>query len=103
MAQQVNEADFDAEVLQSTVPVLVDFYADWCAPCRQLAPLLDELSTESQGAYKVVKINTDENRDLAIKYDVSALPTLKVFKSGSVSETFVGIKDKQTLSEALSG
>jgi thioredoxin 1 len=102
MAQNVTEADFQSEVLSSDVPVLVDFYADWCGPCRMLGPVLEELSAESAGAYKVVKVNTDENRDLAVKYGVSALPTLKVFKGGEDVETFVGIKSKAVLKESLS-
>lgn len=101
MTTQVTDDNFQAEVLDSDVPVLVDFYADWCGPCRMLAPVLEELEGESGGQYKVVKINTDDSRELALRYDVSALPTLKVFKGGEVSETFVGVKPKDDLREAL--
>lgn len=102
MAKNVTETDFEAEVLSSEVPVLVDFYADWCGPCRMLAPVLEELSAEGEGAYKVVKVNTDEARDLAVQYGISALPTVMIFKGGQVVETFVGIKPKDYLKAALS-
>ncbi len=102
MAKNVTTAEFQSEVLSSDVPVLVDFYADWCGPCRMLAPILEELSAESGGAYKVVKVNTDDNRDLAVQYGVSSLPTLKIFKAGEVATTFVGLKPKADLKAALS-
>jgi thioredoxin 1 len=101
MTIQVTNDNFQAEVLDSDVPVLVDFYADWCGPCRMLAPVLEELSDESGGKYKIVKVNTDDDKDLALQYGVNSLPTLKVFKGGSVSETFVGIKGKDVLKESL--
>ena len=74
MAQQFNESNFDAEVLQSDTPVLVDFWAEWCGPCKMMGPLLDELSTEVDGQAKVGKVNVDECRDLAVKFGVRSIP-----------------------------
>jgi len=97
MPVELTQDNFDAEVLQSPVPVVVDFWASWCGPCRMLAPVLDELSNEANGRYKVAKLNTDDHGDVAAKYGVSALPTLKVFQNGQVVDTLVGLQNKDRI------
>lgn len=97
--EYVNNANFDEKVLQSKVPVLVDFYADWCGPCRALAPALEEVARESAG--KVVKVNVDEAPLLANRYGVSAIPTLLVFKDGEVVGEHIGMASKSMLKALL--
>ena len=97
----VTTETFKAKVLESPVPVLVDFYADWCGPCRALIPILAELSAEAEGRYKVVKVNTDDQPDLSVEYGVNALPTILVFKEGKVKGELVGLQSKARLVEAL--
>ena len=101
MAHEVTDGDFEQEVLQSDQPVLVDFWAPWCGPCRQIAPLIDEISQENSGTAKVVKINIDESPNAAQTYGVSSIPTLMVFKAGEVVERFVGAQPKARLQEAI--
>ncbi len=102
MAQQFNESNFDAEVLQSDTPVLVDFWAEWCGPCKMIGPLLDELSTEVDGQAKVGKVNVDECRDLAVKFGVRSIPLLLFFKDGQVADQIVGAgMSKDMLKEKL--
>jgi thioredoxin len=103
MAQNVTAADFKAEVLDSTVPVLVDFYADWCGPCRALAPVLDEIAATADGKYKIVKVDAQANESLANEYGVNALPTLLIVKDGQVTSKLVGLQPKARLVEALGG
>jgi thioredoxin 1 len=85
-----NDTTFDAEVLQSPVPVLVDFWAEWCGPCRMIGPMLDQIADETTGQAKVVKVNVDECRDLALRYQVRSIPMLLFFKGGQVADTVVG-------------
>jgi thioredoxin 1 len=98
---EVTDATFQAEVLNSTVPVLVDFWAPWCGPCRAIAPLLDELAGEYAGKAKVVKINVDDHQAVAQRYRVSSIPNLIVFKNGQVAQQIVGAVPKSRLSQAL--
>jgi thioredoxin 1 len=100
-AQPVTTANFDAEVLKSSTPVLVDFWAPWCGPCRAVAPTVDALATEFAGRAKVVKDNTDEDQDIAVKYGVGSIPTLMVFKNGEMVERVVGNRPKPELAALL--
>ena len=97
----VGDADFDSAVLQSSEPVLVDFWAEWCGPCRAIAPVLDELSSELEGKVKIVKLNVDENPDLAMKYQITSIPAMKVFNKGEVEKTIIGAKPKAALESDL--
>ncbi|MFO1022844.1 MAG: thioredoxin [Planctomycetales bacterium] len=98
---ELTEANFKEEVLDSSVPVLVDFWAPWCGPCRMIAPTVEALSTEMAGKAKIAKINTDNNTNLAIQYDISSIPALLLFKGGQIVEKFVGVTPKERLSAAI--
>ena len=86
----VNETDFDSKVLQSEVPVFVDFYADWCGPCNMFAPTIEALSEEYAGKVKFVKINVDNNQQLAMKYDIMSIPASMLFENGTVKDSLIG-------------
>jgi len=100
-AVELNQANFDQEVLSSKQPTLVDFWAPWCGPCRQLSPVIEQLAVSNAGKAKIAKVNTDENQDLAIKYGADALPTLLVFKNGQVVQRFRGVQPASRLQAAL--
>lgn len=96
-AVDITDANFEAEVLASTCPVVVDFWAPWCGPCRKLGPVLDEVAEELQGKIKVVKLNTDENLKTAKEYSIIGLPSLLVFKGGQAVERLVGLMPKSSI------
>ncbi len=100
-ALEVTTDNFDAEVLQAGEPVLVDFWAPWCGPCRQIAPMIDELADENAGSVKVVKVNIDESGELAQQYGVSSIPTLMIFKDGQTQTQLIGAQPKPAVQEAL--
>ena len=100
---KVDNANFDANVLQSKEPVVVDFWAVWCGPCKMIAPALDEIAAELQGKVKIAKLNIDENPELAAKFGVRSIPTLMMFKDGEVADMKVGAAPKTALSSWING
>ena len=98
---EFSDANFDETVLQSDIPVLVDFWAEWCAPCRAIAPVIDQLATEYNGKVKVGKVDTDANREVSIRFAVSAIPTAILFRGGEIIEKFVGLRSKKDLQTLL--
>jgi thioredoxin 1 len=97
----VTDQNFQKEVLESEVPVLVDFWAPWCAPCRMVAPVVEQLADEYLGRFKIAKLNTDENNETASAYGIRSIPTLGIFKGGKLVDGVVGSVPKQTLSKKL--
>lgn len=101
--KQFTDANFKSEVLESAEPVLVDFWAEWCMPCKMLTPTIEALAAEFAGKVKVGKMDTDSNTQTAVQFGISAIPTVIVFKNGQVAKKFVGLQQKAAFAEALQG
>ena len=101
LIQHVTEDTFEPSVLKSDVPVLVDYWAEWCGPCKALAPLLEDLAKDYGGKLKIAKVNVDENQQLARKYNIKAIPTLMLFKNGNIEATKIGALSKSQLTAFL--
>jgi len=99
----IDEQTFDKVVLQSDIPVLVDFWAAWCGPCRMVAPVLEEIAKEHEGEIRIAKLNVDENPNLAAKYRITSIPAMKVFKGGEEVREIIGAMPKQMIEEHLDG
>ncbi len=99
--QEISDANFEQEVLKASKPVLVDFWAPWCGPCRMVAPIVEELSAEYDGKVEFVKVNTDDNPNTSVKYGIRSIPTLLVFKDGEAVGQIVGFRPKSDLKERL--
>ena len=98
---KVSSAEFKKEVLESEIPVLVDFYADWCGPCKMMSPIIEEIAENLNGKVKIAKINVDKEADLAIEYEVSSIPTFLLIKNGQVATNIIGMRDKKYLEEKI--
>jgi thioredoxin 1 len=100
-ATAVTDASFEADVLNSDETILVDFWAEWCGPCRAVSPILDQIAAEHQGKIKIVKLNVDDNPQMAMKYQITSIPAMKVFKGGENVKTIIGAKPKPALEADL--
>ena len=97
LIKHITDASFEADVLQAGKPVVVDFWAEWCGPCKMIAPILDEVATSYEGKLQITKMNVDENRDIPAKFGIRGIPTLMIFKSGQLAATKVGAMSKSQL------
>ncbi len=98
---KISSENYEKEVLQSDKPVIIDFYADWCGPCRTMSPIIDEIAEEKADTIKVGKVNVDENQDLAMEYGVMSIPTIVILKNGKLEKTFVGVRNKSEILNAI--
>ena len=98
---QFTDANFDEEVMKSDKPVLVDFWAEWCGPCKALTPVIDDLARDYSGKAKIGKVNTDENRQISVRFSISAIPTVMLFHNGAVVEKFVGLRGKKEFKASI--
>lgn len=98
---KITSENFEQEVINADKMVVVDFYADWCGPCKMMAPIIEEIAKELEGKAKVGKINIDDNQNLAVEYQVMSIPTIAIFKQGKVIQSFVGVTDKQEILDAV--
>ena len=98
---ELTDQNFEAEVLKSDKPVLVDFWAEWCMPCKMLGPTIDKLAKDYNGKVKVGKVDTDANRDVSMRFGISAIPTVILFKDGKIAQKFVGLRKEQEFKEVL--
>jgi len=107
MITNLTKDNFDQEVINSKMPVLVDFWAEWCGPCRMMHPILEEIDKELSEQIKICKINVDENPEISMKYEIMSIPNLKLFKNGQIIDNFIGFRTKETfikeLKESLNG
>ncbi|MEX2165436.1 MAG: thioredoxin [Methyloceanibacter sp.] len=101
--EKVSDETFEAEVLKSQIPVVVDFWAEWCGPCRQIAPALEEIAKELDGKVRIAKLNVDENQETSIRYGIRSIPTLMLFKDGQLAGTLKGAYPKTQLADWISG
>ena len=101
LIKEVTDASFEAEVLNSETPVLVDYWAEWCGPCKMIAPMLDELSKTYEGRLQIAKLNVDENREMPAQYGIRGIPTLQLWKNGELVRSLVGAKPKAELAAFL--
>lgn len=98
---KISSQNYEEEVLKADKPVIIDFYADWCGPCRMMSPIIDEIAEEKVDNIKVGKVNVDENQDLAMEYGVMSIPTIVIIKNGKVEKTFVGVREKNEILGAI--
>jgi thioredoxin 1 len=103
LIKHVSDASFESDVLNSGTPVLVDYWAEWCGPCKMIAPILDDVATDYQGKLQIAKMNVDENRDVPAKFGIRGIPTLMLFKGGQLAATKVGALSKAQLTAFLDG
>ena len=103
LIKHISDASFDADVLQSAQPVLVDYWAEWCGPCKMIAPILDEVASDYSGRLNVAKMNVDQNREVPAKFGIRGIPTLMIFKDGQLAATKVGALSKAQLTAFIDG
>ena len=98
---EFTDSNFESEVINADTPVVVDFWAEWCQPCRMLAPTIDEIANDFEGRVKVGKVDTDSNREVSMKYGIQSIPTVIIFKGGEIAKKFVGLTPKDKFTEAI--